>query len=251
MINKTKKKSKILFITTIVICISLTIVFLLINEKAEEKVVVLENEITLKNQNICEDQILAYVNSFHIYDSEIDQALKIDTNSDEKELLHYRIREELVFQEKENLGIEITDNIIDESINDFNELDKAYYLVFENIYEMDLSLNDNIQCIAFDFKNIDFKIKKALEKELYSFCKNNNLVYISSTIDELKENGYIVDDYFEHGILIKFETLEKSIDHVNIYGEKFRSSKASVSAIFNLTKDTEWKLKDTSEVIMR
>ncbi|WP_422485398.1 hypothetical protein [Gudongella sp. DL1XJH-153] len=92
-----------------------------------------------------------------------------------------------------------------------SDVDKigAYTTVIDKLHEEDTALNSNIEYIAIDTSliiNLDDEEKAELLKELEDY----GFTVLDMTMEELKEEGYVEDLYFEEGIL--FEIIDEPIE---------------------------------------
>jgi len=109
------------------------------------------------------------------------------------------------------------------------EIDKigAYSLVIDTLYEEDTGLNANIKYIALDTSlitnlNSDEKAKLLKDVEKYGY------IVLDMTYEELKDEGYIKDLYFEEGILFKIEDEPMKNNSITMNVSKWRSGLGAI-----------------------
>ncbi len=126
------------------------------------------------------------------------------------------------------------------------EVDKvrAYTTVIENLYAEDSALNSNIKYIAIDTSlivNLNDKEKADLLNQL----ENYGFTILEMTIEELKEEGYVKDLYFEEGILftIKDEPMKRNSITMDI--SKWRSGLGAIGYDGTVVKykNGKWEIK--------
>lgn len=130
------------------------------------------------------------------------------------------------------------------------EVDKvgAYTTVIDKLYEEDSALNSNIKYIAIDTSlivNLNDEEKAELLKEL----GNYGFIILDMNIEELKEEGYVKDLYFEEGILfqIKDELIERNSITMDI--SKWRSGLGAIGYDGTVVKykNGKWKIVEQGD----
>lgn len=126
------------------------------------------------------------------------------------------------------------------------EVDKvgAYTTVIDKLYKEDIGLNSDIKYIAIDTSsivNLNDEEKARLLKEV----ENYGFTVLDMTIEELKEEGYVKDLYFEEGILfeIKDEYIKRNSITMDI--SKWRSGLGAIGYDGTVVKykNGEWEIK--------
>ena len=111
----------------------------------------------------------------------------------------------------------------------WEELDMvgAYKTVIDKLYSEDNALNDSIKYIAVDtslIKNLSDEQKPILLKEVEDY----GYMVLNMSFDELKEEGYIEDLYFEEGILFKIEDISMRNNSITMNASKWRSGLGAI-----------------------
>jgi len=126
------------------------------------------------------------------------------------------------------------------------EVDKlgAYTTVIDKLYEEDNALNSNIKYIAIDTSlivNLNDEEKAELLKEL----ENYGFTVLDMTIEELEEEGYVKDLYFEEGILFEIEDEPIKRNSITMDISKWRSGLGSIGYDGTVVKykNGKWKIE--------
>ncbi len=120
----------------------------------------------------------------------------------------------------------------------------AYTTVIDKLYEEDTALNNNINYIAVDTSsiiNLNDEEKAALLKELESY----GFTVLDMTIEELKEEGYIKDLYFEEGILFEIEDEPIEGNSITMDISKWRSGLGAIGYDGTVVtfKNEKWEIE--------
>ncbi len=110
-----------------------------------------------------------------------------------------------------------------------DDVDKigAYTTVIDKLYEEDTALNSDIEYIAIDTSliiNLDDEEKAELLKELEDY----GFTVLDMTMEELKEEGYVEDLYFEEGILFEIEDEPMVGNSITMDISKWRSGLGAI-----------------------
>ena len=100
-----------------------------------------------------------------------------------------------------------------------------YFDIFQTLLNKDPGLNENISIIAFDLSKAS-NITESEKNALYYIISNEyNVETISSTYDELCNEGFIDKDknYFKDGILLSLEITDELQDSFKFNTQKWRS----------------------------
>lgn len=103
----------------------------------------------------------------------------------------------------------------------------AYKAVIDRLYNEDMALNDGIKYIAVDtslIKNLSDEQKSILLKEVEDYGH----IVLNMSFEELEEEGYIEDLYFEEGILFKIEDISMSNNSITMNVSKWRSGLGAI-----------------------
>ncbi len=104
---------------------------------------------------------------------------------------------------------------------------EAYMTVIDKLYEEDSGLNGNIKYIAIDtskMTNLTEEGKVELLKELESY----GFTVLNMTSEELENQGYIKDLYFEEGILFNIEDQPIKNNSITMDVSKWRSGLGAI-----------------------
>jgi len=130
-------------------------------------------------------------------------------------------------------------NIIDMSMNQAC----AYFIVFEELYEIDPGLNSEIEYIAFDLENVKLADTSLLIGLFQEFCDNNNYSLLLDNFEGLNQKGYIEDLYFPNGILIAFKDDELTEDTLVTAASKWRSGLGAIGGDYTVEiEDSVWNI---------
>lgn len=122
----------------------------------------------------------------------------------------------------------------------------AYTTVIDKLYNEDMALNHDIKYIAVDtslINNLSDDQKAILLKEV----ENYGYKVLDMTFEELVQEGYIEDLYFEDGILFKIEDISKSKNSITMNVSKWRSGLGAIgyNGLVVKYKNGEWKVIKT------
>ncbi len=109
------------------------------------------------------------------------------------------------------------------------EVDKigAYTTVIDKLYEEDSALNSNIKYIAIDTSLI-VKLSDEEKTELLKHLENYGFIILDMTFEELNEEGYIKDLYFEEGILFQIKDESIKGNSITMDISKWRSGLGAI-----------------------
>lgn len=128
-------------------------------------------------------------------------------------------------------------------VSDASQPEKAYYLLFEKLWQEDDGLNDSIQYISLDLSKAKLEDTAPLLKLMKGFCDQNGYELLTLTFEQLKEQGYIEDLYFDKGILIAFEDKELTETVLKTDGKKWRSGLGAIGATYTAEKKSDgWEI---------
>ena len=109
------------------------------------------------------------------------------------------------------------------------EVDKvdAYTTAIDKLYQEDSGLNGDIKYIALDTSSI-INLDDSERQELLQALESYGFTVLGMTLEELEEEGYIKDLFFEEGILfeIKDETMQGATITMDI--SKWRSGLGAI-----------------------
>jgi len=119
----------------------------------------------------------------------------------------------------------------------------AYTTAIEKLYEEDSALNSDIQYIAIDTStivNLDDEEKDALLEELEDY----GYTVLDRTMDELEEEGYVKDLYFEEGIFFEIEDEEIKGNSITMDISKWRSGLGAIGydGMIVIYTDDQWEI---------
>jgi len=130
-------------------------------------------------------------------------------------------------------------NTTDISVNQAS----AYFVIFENLYEIDPGLNSEIEYIAFDLTNVKLADTSPLVGLFQEFCDDNNYSLLLDNYEGLNQKGYIVDLYFPNGIIIVFADNELTEDTLITAAHKWRSGRGAIGGEYTVKlKDSIWDI---------
>jgi len=123
----------------------------------------------------------------------------------------------------------------------------AYFVVFENLYEIDPGLNSEIEYIAFDLTNVKLADTSLLIGLFQEFCDDNNYSLLLDNYEGLNQKGYIVDLYFPNGIIIAFEDNELTEDTLITAAHKWRSGLGAIGCEYTVKlENSTWNITKTA-----
>ena len=123
--------------------------------------------------------------------------------------------------------------------------ERAYFAVFENLYEIDPGLNSEIEYIAFDLTNVKLADISPLIELFQEFCDNNNYSLLLDDFEGLNQKGYIEDLYFPNGICIVFEDNKLTKDILVTAAHKWRSGLGAIGGEYTVKlKDYTWNITE-------
>ncbi len=121
-----------------------------------------------------------------------------------------------------------------------------YFIVFEDLYEDDKALNDDIKYISLDLSKSKSTDNSEIIELMENFCVKENLTLLQYDIKTLEDKGYIKELYFEEGIVISFEDAHVSDDKIITDASKWRSGLGAIGATFTLKKTgSKWSITNT------
>lgn len=100
-----------------------------------------------------------------------------------------------------------------------------YQTVIADLWQKDAGLNSDAKYIAFDLSQISNLNEVEKQALVYLASRDNGLIGLTGTYDELVEQGYIDDKnlYFEEGVLITFDIHSTSDKSMKFDVTKWRS----------------------------
>jgi len=122
----------------------------------------------------------------------------------------------------------------------------GYLLVMDILMEKASNIDDGIEYLAVDttqMVNLTAEGKIRLFKELERY----KLTVLDKTQDELEDEGYIVDTFFEKGLWIHIEDNPIHSDSITMEAEILRSGLAAhgITDLEIIFKDGQWQVKST------
>ncbi len=114
--------------------------------------------------------------------------------------------------------------------------EQAYYLLFEKLWAEDDGLNSDIRYLALDLSKAKLENPDALMALMRDFCDQNGYELITGTIEELTEQGYIEQLYFEDGVVISFADSELTEEKLKTDASKWRSGLGAIGATYTVEK---------------
>lgn len=122
-------------------------------------------------------------------------------------------------------------------------VEQAYYLLFEKLWAEDDGLNSDIKYLALDLSKAKLQDPDPLIALMEDFCAENGYKLITGTIEELIEQGYIQNLYFEDGVVISFADNELTGDKLKTDASKWRSGDGAIGATYTVEKKSgKWTL---------
>ncbi len=120
----------------------------------------------------------------------------------------------------------------------------AYTTVIDKLYVEDTALNHKIKYIAVDTSsiiNLNDEEKTALLQEIESY----GYTVLDMTIEELKEEGYVEDLYFEEGILFEIEDEPIKGNSITMDISKWRSGLGAIGYDGTVVtyKNEKWEIE--------
>ncbi|MCM1988373.1 hypothetical protein [Oceanirhabdus seepicola] len=120
----------------------------------------------------------------------------------------------------------------------------VYALAFDSVWEMDKALNSDIKYVSIDTKTFkDFSEED--KSELFDYiAEKYNVIMLDMSFEELQDEGYVKDLYFEEGILFKVDKYNShSTNSVSFEGSKWRSGLGAIGFSFKgEKKNNKWEL---------
>jgi len=130
-----------------------------------------------------------------------------------------------------------------------------YKKVIDDLYEVDLGLNDNVSIFAFDFTKVTNLTEAEKTALIYIIGNNYKMEAFAATYEELYEQGYIDKDklYFEKGLLFSIEDTALSGDSFKFNAKKWRSGTGAYFFIDCIAKKTAdgWSYTIGAEMISK
>jgi len=124
----------------------------------------------------------------------------------------------------------------------------AYFVVFENLYEIDPGLNGDCEYIAFDLTNVKLEDTSPLIDLFQEFCDNNNYSLLLDDFEGLNQKGFIVDLYFPNGILIAFNDEALTNDTLVTAAQKWRSGLGAIGSEYTVKLvNSMWEITKTAK----
>lgn len=122
----------------------------------------------------------------------------------------------------------------------------AYLLVIDMLMGKASNIDDGIEYLAVDttqMVNLTAEGKIRLFKELERY----KLTLLDKTQDELEDEGYIVDTFFEKGLWIHIEDNQIHSDAITMEAEILRSGLAAhgITDLEIIFQDGQWQVKST------
>lgn len=119
----------------------------------------------------------------------------------------------------------------------------AYTTVIDKLYEEDSALNSNIKYIALDTSSI-VNLNNEEKAELLKELENYGFTVLDMTIEQLEEEGYVKDLYFEEGILFRIKDQPIKGNSITMDISKWRSGLGSIGYDGTIVKykDGKWEI---------
>jgi len=125
------------------------------------------------------------------------------------------------------------------------ELAKAYFTLFEYLYETDPALNHDSNYIALDLTNVKLTNTAPLIELIQKFCDSNGYILLQNNFEELVEKGYIKNLYFENGFLISFNDININENTLVTSARKWRSGTGAIGADYTVKKKGKiWEIAE-------
>ncbi len=109
-----------------------------------------------------------------------------------------------------------------------DDLVGLFLAVTEELWEVDTALNDNVEYLAFDLSKASNLTVGEKEAVAWLAASKHSATALSGTYEELNEQGFITDMYFEKGLLYEFTVTEKAADSFAFHVVKWRSGLAAL-----------------------
>ncbi|WBW95693.1 hypothetical protein [Oceanirhabdus sp. W0125-5] len=126
------------------------------------------------------------------------------------------------------------------------EKSKIYALAFDAVWEIDEALNSDINYVSINTKTFkDFSEED--KSELFDYIQEKyNVTMLDMSFEELQDEGYVKDLYFEEGILFEIDRYSSnSIESVSFEGSKWRSGLGAIGFYFEgVKKDDKWEVEE-------
>lgn len=119
----------------------------------------------------------------------------------------------------------------------------AYTLVIDQLYQEDIALNSDIKYIALDTSLI-LNLNHSEKQELFQELESYGLIVLDMTIEELEEEGYIKNLFFEEGILFEIEDRPIQGNIITMDVSKWRSGLGAIGydGLILKYKNGKWKI---------
>ena len=123
---------------------------------------------------------------------------------------------------------------------------KAYMEVFNELYELDPGLNNDITYLALDLTDVLLKDTEPLVALVQRFCNGKWFFLLLDTFEGLIEKGYVADLYFKDGILISFRDIVLSENELVTSAQKWRSGLGAIGADYTVVRRaSSWEITET------
>ena len=135
--------------------------------------------------------------------------------------------------------------VLGESITDASQgdIEEAYYLLVEQLWQEDDGLNEGIEYISLDLSRAKLEDTAPLLALMQDFCDKNGCKLLTLPFEQLEEQGYIEDLYFDKGVLISFEDKELTETSLKTDAKKWRSSLGAIGATYTVEKKSKgWEI---------
>jgi len=124
---------------------------------------------------------------------------------------------------------------------------RAYFVVFQYLFEADSALNYGIKYIALDLSEMIFEMPDKFIHLVEEFCDEFGFTLLLYNADELVEKGYIIDyplpSIFTDGIIISFRDITLTDDTLITEASKWRSGRGAIGATFTVEKvNSSWDM---------
>lgn len=125
---------------------------------------------------------------------------------------------------------------------------EAYMTGIDKLYEEDIALNDNIKYIAIDTSKM-VNLTNEGKAELLVKLENYGFTVLDMTLEELENQGYIKDLYFEEGILFRIEDKPIKNNSITMDISKWRSGKGAIGYddLVIKYKNNKWEITKTGD----
>lgn len=120
----------------------------------------------------------------------------------------------------------------------------AYTTAIEKLYEEDSALNHEIQYIAIDTSTI-VNLSDEEKDQLLESLKDYGFTVLDRTMEELEEEGYVEDLYFEEGIFFEIEDEAIEGNSITMDISKWRSGLGAIGydGMVLTYKDNRWEIE--------